>query len=471
MTTPQPLSSSFRDPNGFVFEEGGNLYRKVRVSYSENFKQLTQSGLYITLVGKGLLVPHEDADIEVNRTGRTFKILKPARVPFVSYPYEWSFSQLKSAALATLRIQKISLEYGMSLKDASAYNIQFFGITPSLIDTLSFEVYEEGSPWVAYRQFCQHFLAPLALMAFVDLRLSRLTQSHIDGIPLDLACKLLPKRALLNGNLLMHLFLHAKLQNKFEGTRASASSRKLPKHALLGLIDSLEAAVSSIHLPKCQSNWSDYYDCNSYSAETTEKKLATVRDMLMQTAPKTVFDFGANCGRYSRVAAELGAMTISLDMDPLCVQKNYLDAEKESSNRILPLVIDLTAPTPSIGWSNNERASLIERGPCDTGLALALIHHLAISNNVPFERIAEFFSLVCKTLIIEFVPKSDVQVQRLLASRKDIFTAYTEEIFENEFGKFFEIIEKTPLEESGRVLYLMKLHGTEELNYNIPGQH
>lgn len=462
MTSPQPLSSSFRDPNGFVFEEGGALYRKVRVSYSENFKHLTQSGLYITLVGKGLLVPHEDSDIEVDRTGSTYKILKPARVPFISYPYEWSFSQLKSAAITTLHIQKLALEHDMTLKDASAYNIQFFGIRPSLIDTLSFEIYEEGIPWVAYRQFCQHFLAPLALMAYVDLRLSRLTQSHIDGIPLDLACKLLPKRAMLNGNLLMHLFLHARMQNKFAGENAGGQARKLPKGAMLGLIDSLESAINSIQLPKSQSTWSDYYECNSYSLETEQKKLNTVREMLVKTSPKTVFDFGANCGRYSRVAAEIGAMTVSLDMDPLCVQKNYLDARKHEDNRILPLVIDLTAPTPSIGWSNNERASLIERGPCDTGLALALVHHLAIANNVPFQRIAEFFSLLCNHLIIEFVPKTDVQVKRLLASRKDVFNTYTEENFEREFEAFFEIVERTPLEEGGRVLYLMRLRSNEE---------
>lgn len=456
MPISQPLSSSFRDPNGFIFEEGGDLYRKVRVSYSDNYKQLIHSGLYIKLVGKGLLVPHEDSDIAVNRTGRTFKILKPARVPFISYPYEWSFSQLKSAALATLQIQKHSLENGMTLKDASAYNIQFFGITPSLIDTLSFEIYELGTPWAAYRQFCQHFLAPLALMAYIDLRLSGLMQQHIDGIPLDLACKLLPKRALLNGHLLMHLYLHSRLQTKFEGTPAD-SKKTFPKQALLGLIDSLEKAICSIHLQKSQSSWSDYYDCNSYSAESTAKKLVTVRDMLMKTKPQTVFDFGANCGRYSRVAADLGALTISLDMDPLCVQKNFLDATSHHDHRILPLVIDLTAPTPSIGWSNNERASLIERGPCDTGLALALVHHLAIANNVPFARIAEFFSLLCKNLIIEFVPKSDVQVKRLLASRKDIFETYTQENFESEFLNFFEIVEQNSLEDSGRILYLMKL--------------
>lgn len=461
MTSPQPLSSSFRDPSGFIFEEGGNLYRKVRVSYSENFKQLTQSGLYITLVGKGLLVPHEDSDIEVDRTGSTYKILKPALIPFISYPYEWSFSQLKSAALATLQIQKLALEHDMSLKDASAYNIQFIGITPLLIDTLSFEIYEEGSPWVAYRQFCQHFLAPLALMAYVDLRLGRLSQSHIDGIPLDLACKLLPRRSMLNGNLLMHLFLHAKMQNQCEGETGGRKMGRLTKQAMFGLIDSLESAISSIQLPKCRSTWSEYYECNSYSAETSEKKLNTVRSMLVKTNPKKVFDFGANSGRYSRVAAEIGAMTISLDMDPLCVQKNYLDAAGNKDNRILPLVIDLTAPTPSIGWSNNERASLIERGPCDTGLALALVHHLSIANNVPFQRIAEFFSLICKNLIIEFVPKSDVQVKRLLASRKDVFAAYNQENFEQEFKTYFEIVEKTPLEEAGRVLYLMKLRHKE----------
>jgi len=323
MTTPQPHSSSFRDPNGFVFEEGGTLYRKVRVSYSDNYNHLINSGLYINLVGKGLLVAHEDSDIAVDRTGRTFKILKPARVPFISYPYEWSFSQLKSAALVTLRIQKFALESGMTLKDASAYNIQFFGTAPALIDTLSFEVYEAGKPWAAYRQFCQHFLAPLALMAYVDLRLSRLIQSHIDGIPLDLACKLLPKRAMLNGHLLMHLHLHARLQTTCEGTPTKNKVGNFPKQALLGLIDSLEAAVLSIHLPKCQSTWSGYYDSNSYSEGTAAKKLVTVRDMLLTTKPKTVFDFGANCGRYSRVAADLGAMTVSIDMDPLCVQRTF----------------------------------------------------------------------------------------------------------------------------------------------------
>jgi hypothetical protein len=177
--------SSFRDPSGYLFHRGAELYRQVNRRYQENYDLLTSSGLYDKLVAEGLLVPHEEVDLEPLDAATAYKTIKPLLVPFVSYPYEWCFSQLKDAALATLAIQKTAMSHGMSLKDASAYNIQFIDCRPVLIDTLSFERYVPGRPWIAYRQFCQHFLAPLALMSYRDPRVSQLLKAGLDGIPLD----------------------------------------------------------------------------------------------------------------------------------------------------------------------------------------------------------------------------------------------------------------------------------------------
>lgn len=199
------MPGSFRDPSGFIFFENGSLYRQVNIVYRENYDQLINSGLYETLVRLGLMVSHEEVDLHYARTNSAYRILKPALIPFISYPYEWCFSQLKDAALTTLEIQKKALDFGMSLKDASAYNIQFLDGKPVFIDTLSFEKYEEGQPWVAYRQFCQHFLAPLALMCFSDVRLNQLLRIYPDGIPLDLASCLLPLRTFLKFSLLSHI--------------------------------------------------------------------------------------------------------------------------------------------------------------------------------------------------------------------------------------------------------------------------
>ena len=208
-------NASFRDPSGFLFTRDGVLYRQVNQVYAEDYRKLMDSGLYAKLVKAGLLIPHTEVDIEPANKKLAFKVLCPEYVPFISYPYEWSFGQLKDAALATLSIQKRALKAGMVLKDASAYNIQFQRGKPTLIDTLSFEIYQEGEPWVAYRQFCQHFLAPLALMAYQDVRLSQLLRVYIDGIPLDLASELLPARTRWNLGLATHIHLHARAQKRY----------------------------------------------------------------------------------------------------------------------------------------------------------------------------------------------------------------------------------------------------------------
>ena len=451
-------NASFRDPSGFLFTRDGVLFRQVNQVYAEDYKKLMDSGLYAKLVKAGLLIQHTELELEAADPTLALKILRPERVPFISYPYEWSFGQLKDAALATLSIQKRALKLGMSLKDASAYNIQLVGGKPTLIDTLSFEIYKEGEPWVAYRQFCQHFLAPLALMAYRDIRLSQLLRVYIDGIPLDLASALLPGRTRWIIGLASHIHLHASAQKRYADVAVSEkrAGRKLSKDALVALIESLQVTVRKLEWNPAGTEWADYYAANNYTDAAFEHKKVLVGDWLSRIEAKTVWDLGANTGIFSRVAAEAGAYVVSSDIDPAAVEVNYRLVKEKKEQNLLPMVLDLTNPSPAIGWNNLERDSFLQRGPVDATLALALVHHMAISNNVPLARVAEFFAACGEWLIVEFVPKSDSQVQKLLRSRLDIFSDYTKSGFEQTFGEFFIIKESSAVRDSQRWLYLMQ---------------
>jgi len=451
------FESSFRDPSGRIFCEEGVLYRQVNHSYKENYDLLINCGLFKKLVAEGWLIPHEEINApQGSHPSEVYKIIQPERIPFISYPYEWCFSQLKGAALLTLAIQKKALEFGMSLKDASAYNIQFKNNRPIFIDTLSFEKLVGGRPWVAYRQFCQHFLAPLALMAYTDVRLNKLLQTYIDGIPLDLASSLLPVRSYFRTSLLFHIHLHAKSQCLFAKRTTNMASIKISRNSLLALMDHLESAIKGLRWKENKSEWSHYYQESNYSPAALEHKRTVVSEFLDQAGPKTVWDLGANTGLLSAIASEKGAFTVAFDNDPVAVENTYRECVKTGRHTVLPLCLDLNNPSPAIGWENRERASWIERGPVDAVLALALIHHLAISNNVPFDKIAHFLDGICSWLIIEFIPKEDSQVQRLLSTRKDIFGNYTQQRFEQSFSQFFLVQKKVEVKESKRTIYLMK---------------
>jgi hypothetical protein len=454
MSTEDPLASSFRDPAGSVFRHQGTLYRGIRAAGRPHYEALMSSGLYDELVAAGLLVPHVEVAPAEAPPGWD-KVIRPTELPFVSYPYEWCFSQFQDAALATLEIEKRGLRRGLTLVDASAYNIQFLRGRPVLIDTLSLRLYEEGKPWSAYRQYCQHFLAPLALMSFKDVRLAGLARVHIDGIPLDLASSLLPARSRLRPALLLHLHLHARSQRRYEGRSVRVGRGRVPLRSLLGLVDSLEAGTRRLRWRADGTEWADYYDDTNYTPEGLAEKRKVVEEFVSSVRPGTVWDLGGNVGTFSRAAAASGAQVLSFDVDPACVERNYLHVRAERETRVLPLLLDLTNPSPGTGWENAERLSLLERGPADAVLALALVHHLAIGNNVPLDRIARFLARAGRSLLVEFVPKTDSQVKRLLIVREDVFEDYTTEAFERAFGGPFVIDRRIPLAGSERVLYAM----------------
>lgn len=450
------LSASYRDPSGFVFRRDGWLYRQVNRCYTDHYDRLHASGLYDALTTEGLLIPHQEVDIPAEVPETAYKIIAPDTLRFVSYPYEWCFSQLKDAALLTLRVQEIALAHGMTLKDSSAFNVQFRWGKPMFIDTLSFEIYHEGDVWIPYRQFCEHFLAPLGLMLFSDIRLSKLMRLNLDGIPLDLASTLLPFATRFKLPWYLHIHLHARFQQRHAATSLHGKNRRMSKMQLMALLDSLAGAVRALKWEPRGTEWADYYTDTNYTEDGFQQKRQIVADFLDAVKPTTAWDLGANNGLFSRLASEHDIFTVAFDSDPAAVEQNYRICRERNDPHLLPLLIDLTNPTPSVGWANRERMSLIERGPVDAVLALALIHHLAISHNVPLPKVAELFSRIGRTLIIEFVPKHDSQVQRLLASREDIFEDYTQEAFERAFSRYFRLRQQQSIRDSARVLYLME---------------
>ncbi len=440
----------------------GVVYRQINKAGKKDYDLMHSSGLYQTLVDRHLIVAHR----EVKKLSglpddpERHAIIQPEPVPFISYPYEWSFDQLKHAALLTLRIQKAALRHGMILKDASAYNVQFIGKKPIFIDTLSFATYEDGQAWEGYRQFCEHFLGPLAIAHYSTADTLKMLQTYLEGIPLEMSVKLLPARARAKRGILSHLYIHYASQRKHRGTgneSATVPARKVSRFALDGLISGLERSVKGLRLPTTKTEWAEYYSFSNYSDKAFQSKRRAVSQLLkaLPKPPKTAWDVGANNGEFSELAAELGAYTIAWDIDPKAVNANYRRREKPDIDaRMLPLVQDLAVPSPAIGWGLQERHSLMERGPADVVLALALIHHLAIGRNIPLPNVAELLARLGKNIIIEFVPKSDSKVQHLLASRKDIFHDYSQEGFEAAMGRHFKLIQKKRIGDSRRTIYL-----------------
>ena len=461
------IGSSFRDPSGFLFTSGGTLYRQVQPVYAAHYDHLRASGLYDALVAQSMLVRHDEADLELAPQPGAFKVLRPERVPTVSLPYEWCFGQLRAAALLTLRIQQLAIGHGMVLKDASAFNVQFRGAAPVFVDTLSFELLEEGKPWVAYRQFCQHFLAPLALQSLVDIRLRDLTRIYLDGVPLDLASQLLPRRTWVRPWAALHIHLHARSIARFASTssdtgaaadrrRATAtSSRQVSRTGLTGLVAHLLDAVSALDWTPGGTEWADYEVSHGYDQTGHSAKHEIVSRYLQQTHPGLVFDLGANTGEYSRLARSTGATVVAIDGDPSAVERGYRRLAADNETGILPLWIDLANPSPAQGWAHSEWPSLEARGPADLVLALALVHHLAIGNNVPLPHVAAFLARLGRRVVVEWVPKEDPQVKRLLRSREDVFTDYNEAGFAAAIQQAFRIDERTPVGSTGRVLYLL----------------
>ena len=451
------LVSSFKDPSGFVFFKGGEIYRQINQSYFEFYDQLINSGLHRELVEQQYLVNHK----EIERTSKHI-IIKPQQLPLITYPYEWSFSQLKAAAILTLKLQILALRHEMSLKDATAHNVQFVGSQPVFIDTLSFEPYLDGSPWKAYGQFCRHFLAPLLLMKHVDLRCVHILKSFLDGLPLDWVSRMLPWKTHLSLFAKLHIHLHARYLAKHKYNTA-------PKRRKVQMsLQRLQAMLESIfrYLEKLEyvrgTEWGDYYEETlNYTPQALDIKRQIVRKYLEKIQPMSVWDVGANDGMFSRLAQDISQYVLSTDIDLQAVDQNYFQSVKDQEKNLWALHFDVTNPTPDLGLHAGQLSleKRLNKIGIECILVLALIHHLSITNNYPFEFIARYFKSVAPYLIIEFVKPSDSWASELLARKQDaqkLFSHYNQDEFENAFGAWFKIEDQQIIEGTHRVVYLMQ---------------
>ncbi len=462
--TTQPLESSFRDPSGFVFEKDGTLYRQVNNIFKEDFDHFIGSGCYDHLKENQWLIPHEE--IAKNFTGSPgwYKTLKPQRIPFISYPYEWCFDMLKDAALLTLQLAKECTRFGIILKDATPFNIQWLDGRPVFIDTLSFERYDASQPWIAYRQFCESFLSPLLLMHYSHQPLQSILLAYPEGIPLSITRSLLPWRSKFSFYTYLHIHMHERLASKSAGKEIHHNKQAPGKPVFSQkkfhrLLDSLRSLIQSLEWKGNVTNWDQYYEeANQRDDYVLQKKKTIIGWLSELSGIHTAIDLGANEGAFSFLLTAKGIKTIAADSDHSPISKLYRKIKQEKEKNILPLLIDLANPPPAIGLNNKERISFIGRIHCDLGLALALVHHLAIGKNIPFEKIAEFLKNVADHFIVEFIPKADKKVKFMLQQKKDIYTNYNEENFVNSFEKYFLIRKKMEIGDSGRTLYLIKRH-------------
>ena len=455
LTTANHHPSSYRDPSGFIFEKDETMFRQVNISFKEHFDHFIKSGCYKNLCDKGLLIPHEQINQNLTGESNYYATLKPEKISFISYPYEWGFDMLKDAALLTLRLVKEALEYGMILKDATPFNIQWHEGRLVFIDTLSFEKYEEVT-WVAYRQFCETFLGPLLIMHYSKTPMPQLQLAWPDGIPLAVIKSLLPLRTNLSFHTYLHIHLHAEISAKKQGS--SNKQQNFSKQKLLNLISSLETLVGGLKLTDHKSTWSGYYDEASKRDGYLNEKKKIIKGWvgIFQTLIKTGADIGANEGEFSKLLSEKNIPTISADFDPYCINRLYASIKKSGEKNILPLILDISNPSPAIGVNNEERNSFISRTNVDMVLALALIHHLVIGKNIPFNSVAKFFYQVTHYLIIEFVPIQDEKVVLMLSQKNISYSNYDEDNFESSFNQYFSIEKKENISGSSRTLYLMK---------------
>jgi ribosomal protein L11 methylase PrmA len=445
--------SSYRDPSGHIFEQEGIIYRQINASYADDYLHLKSSGLLAKLRSNKQIIDHEEVQAVEGADPSAWLVIKPQRIPTISYPSEWSFDALKDAALLHLDIMELSLSHNMILKDASPYNVQFVKGRAIFIDTLSFERYNQALPWIAYRQFCECFLYPLLLESYKKFYINQVYDSFPDGISAGQTANLLPFRTHLSLGCWLHVFLPASVaKSTHKGSRAIAFSKK----KMINLVSHLQTLISVLKSnDKSAAAWNTYYSETILSDAYLENKRAIFTQLTSDLKISAAIDIGCNDGYFSNLLCRNGVSVVAIDNDAPSVNRLFLHAKKESLN-ILPLVVDISNPTPAIGFQNLERSSFLQRLNCELIVALALVHHLVIGKNIPLGMLVSFFYKYTKWLLIEFVPKDDPKVTAMLATREDVFVDYNQENFESTIAVYFALINKQAVPGTIRTIYLYK---------------
>jgi hypothetical protein len=465
---PRLETGSFRDPESRVFHVDGAVYRTLSESGLTDWHKLVDTGLYETFSADGRLVRTEQvsqADLPGDLPGSWAGVLRHESIPFVSYPYEWAFSELKDAALLTLDLIDRSLAKDLILKDSTPYNVQFRGAQATFIDVGSFEQLRAGEPWVGYRQFCMMFLYPLMLQAYWGVPFQPWMRGSLEGISPTEMRGLVSLAKRFRKGVTSHIVLHARLETSYadrqRDVKGELKRAGFRKELIVANVRKMRKIVSGLTWkPDAEAVWVEYGTNNSYTDEETREKMDFVAQAAGTRRWTQVWDLGCNDARFSRIAAEHANQVVAMDGDSGIVDVVYRKLRDEGRTDILPLVVPLTDPSPDRGWRGLERRTLEHRGKPDLVLVLALIHHIVITGNVPVHAFLDWLRSLDASLVIELPLPDDVMVKRLLSTKREgLHQDYTRENFERCLRERFEVERTQELSAGTRVLYFARPRG------------
>ena len=453
-------AGSFRDPDTRVFRYNGAVYRCLSARAFADWQQLAGTGFFGRLAAERRVIPTRLVTASESLPpldARWAAILEHERVPVVSYPYEWSFGMLQDAALLQLDVTRAALDEDMTLKDATAFNVQWLGAHPTFIDIGSFTRYAAGEPWAGYRQFCETFLYPLLLQAYRDVPFHPWLRGSLEGITAAQCNALLSGRDFLRRGVLPHVFLQAKAQSRYDDTpsdvrqelRAAGFGAALIKHN----IDRMRRTVERLRWGPRRSTWSEYQREHSYDDADLRRKTGFVEQTLARRRWSLVWDLGCNTGNYSRMAAKHADYVLALDGDHVVVQRLYQSLKADGPANILPLLADVADPSPGLGWRGRERLPLGDRGAPALILCLALMHHLVIGRNIPLDDFVAWLAHFGAEVVLEFVAPGDPMVERLLRNRRDQEFDYSSAAVGAALARHFGAVTHETLASGTRTLY------------------
>ena len=464
MTDAALEPGSFRDRTARVFYHQGRIFRGLTEAASREWQALSATSFFQRFTATGGIVSTEQRELSavpISATDQQWSaVLEHERIPFVSYPYEWPFGMLKDAALLQLDLVLAALDEGMSLKDASAYNVQWKGASPVFVDVASFRSRPAGEPWVGYRQFCQMFLYPLLLQAYRGVPFHAWMRGNLDGIDADVCLRMLSARDYLRPGVLAHVVLQAKAQRAYAGTRrdvrADLRAAGFDTRLIKANAARMRALVAGLTWKPEASTWSDYIQCGHYAEADAAQKREFVRSVAALREWSLAWDLGCNVGTFSRIVAERAKYVVAMDADHVAVERLYQALKAEGARTILPLVVNVTDPSPDLGWRNLERKRLSGRGRPELVLSLALIHHVVIGGNIPMAEFLDWLRALDADVVIEFVTREDPMVKTLLRNKEDQYGDYHQEVFERELAARFAIANRQPLGSGTRIMYYAK---------------
>ena len=466
MSTPEtPTTSaraglepgSFRDPESRVFYAGDDVYRALSADGLSDFEALEATGL---LDGERVVRTERASDIAALRgllVHEPAGVLRHERIPFVSYPYEWTFSMLKDAALLQLDLLLAGLEHDMVLKDSTPYNVQFTGAHPTFVDVGSFERIREGEPWVGYRQFCMLYLYPLLLQSAKRVPFQPWLRGSIDGIRPSEMRPLMNFRDRFRKGVFTNVILHAKLEKRYADRPQQVKDevkRVFKKEMFVANVRKMRKLVERRRGIRPRASGPPTASATATRTTTRAARTSSCARWPRAATGTSSGTSAANNGRYSRIAAEGAPTVVAVDADQGPVELLYRDLREEGNEKILPLTMNLADPSPGLGWRGLERRSLPDRGKPDLVLALALVHHVAISANVPVKEFIDWLASLDTALVIEFPTREDPMVKKLLAPKRDgLHPDYELDFFERTLKEAFEVERSERLESGTRVLY------------------